>query len=449
MCQTPRRPSYVDTVPDTLCRLAVHATGPGEPTTVELILPATRPLGELLPSIVDSVVGDAAPPRHWYLTRVAGDSLDTSISLRDNAVHDGDMLILATVQIAWPRRLPTESSGVVAAAADTGEPPLGRGAVLAAGLAGTAASTAALIRSGHLAAGGWPLWSAAALAAAAATGSVAVGRTDHHVAALLSTTAVVFGAATGILAVPGATWQAMFLLSAAVAFAISVVLLRVTGGDAVLTALTASTGATSAAAACATVTPQPETAGAVLAVVSLAALSSAPTVAAAAAGLGPSRHHADERRAAAAHRTLTGLVAGWSGSATLGAAVVAAVAIHSGSSAVLAAVFAADVGLILLLRQRSHVDGHRRTWLGAAGFAGLLIAALVAVIASPARGFWICAVTAVACGAWLRRADRPGVPNPLMRRGIQVIEYLALAALFPLAFWVTGLYGLVRELSLS
>ncbi|PRC41911.1 type VII secretion integral membrane protein EccD [Mycobacterium sp. ITM-2017-0098] len=436
-------------MPNTLCRLAVHATGPGESTAAELVLPATRPLGELLPSIVDAVLGDAAPPRHWRLTRVAGAALDTSLSLRDNGFRDGDMVLLATVQIACPRRLPTESCGVVAGIADTREPPTGRGAVLAVGLAGTAACAAALIRSGHLAAEGWPLWSAAALAAAAATGSVAVGRTDHHVAALLSTAAVVFGATTGILAVPGATWQAVFLLSAAVAFAISVVLLRVTGGDVVLTALAASTGVTAAAAVCATVAPQPEAAGAVLTVVALGALSLAPTFTAATTGLGPARHHVDERRAASAHRTLTGLVAGLSGSAALGAAVVAAVAVHTGSSAVLAGVFAADLGIILVLRQRSHVDGYRRAWLGATGFGALLIAAVVTVITQPAHGFWICAAAAVASGVWLRRANRPEVPNPLVYQGIQIIEYLALAAVIPLAFWVTGLYGLVRELSLS
>lgn len=434
---------------DTLCRLAVHSTGPGQPATAELVLPATRPLGELLPSIVDAVVGSSAPPRHWYLSRIAGATLDTSLSLRDNAVHDGDMLMLATAQIACPRRLPTEPSGVVAATTGTGPPMLGRPAMLTAGLVCTGVSAAALIRCGELT-GGWPLWCATALATAAATGSVAVGRTDQHVAALLSTAAVMFGCATGILAVPGASWHATFLLTAAVAFAISVVLLRVTGDDVMLTALVASTGATSAAAAvCATVAPRPEAAGAVLAVVSLGALSLAPAFTAAATGLGPAHHQVDERRAAAAHRTLTGLVAGWSASATLGAAVVAAAAIHTGSSAVLATMFAADLGVILLLRQRSHAGRGRRTWLGATGSVALLIAAAVAVIAQPAHGFWICAATAAACGGWLRRAHRAGEPNPLARRAVQVIECLALAAVVPLAFWVTGLYSLVRDASLS
>jgi type VII secretion integral membrane protein EccD len=436
-------------VPDTLCRLAVHAPGPDEPATAELVLPATRPLGELLPSIVDAVVGSSAPARHWYLCRVAGAALDTSLSLRDNAVHDGDVVLLATVQIARPRRLPTDSCAVVAAAADTGPPTTGRAAVLTAGLMATGVSAAALVRSSGHATGGWPLWCAAALAVAAATGSVAVGRTDNHAAALLTTAAVIFGCTTGILATSGASWQATFLLTTAVALAISVVLLRMTGDDAVLTALVASAGATSAAAAvCATVAPRPEAAGAVLALVSLGALSLAPTFTAAATGLGPSHHKADERRAAKAHRILTGLVAGWSASAALGAAVVAAAAVRTGSSAVLAAVFAADVGMVLTLRQRSHVGTSRRAWLGASGAVTLLVAALVAGITQPAHGFWICAATAAACGGRLQRPHRSEESNPLVRRAIQTAEYLALAALVPLAFWVTGLYGLVRDASL-
>ena len=203
------------------------------------------------------------------------------------------------------------------------------------------------------------------------------------------------------------------------------------------------------AAVCVTIAPHPEVAGAVLAVVSLGALSLAPKLTIVAAGLGPSRHEADERRAATAHRTLTALVAGWSTSAALGAALVAAAAIHTGSAAVLAAVFAADLGILLLLRQRSHIDGHRRIWLGVAAFVALLAAALVTVTAEPAHGFWICAVTAAACGAGLRWVNPSGEPNPMVRRSIQVIEYLGLAAVIPLAFWVTGLYGMVRELSLS
>lgn len=443
------RPRYVQSMPETLCRLAIHATGPGEPATVDLVLPAELPVGELLPSVAEAVTGDSARHRHWYLTRASGARIDTSLSLRENAVQDGDMLVLSTVRVVPPRRLPTEPSGVVAAVAGTGSPVLGRRAVLAAGLVGTAVSAAALVRTGLISADTWPLWSAATLSATAATGSVAVGRTDQHASTLLYTAAVVFGTATAILAVPGAGWRATLLLSSAVALAMSLVLLRATAHGGVLTAFTASTGAMAVSAAvCVTLTARPEVAGAVLTVVALGALSVAPKLTVVVAGLGPSQAEVDEGRATAAHRTLTGLVAGWSASAALGATGVAATALHTGSSAMLAAVFAADLGILLLLRQRSHVDGHRRVWLSANGIAALLAATLVTVIASPAQGFWICTATTVVCGAGLRWAAGPEDLNPLVRQSIQVVEYLALAAVIPLAFWVAGLYSLVRDVSL-
>jgi hypothetical protein len=39
--------------------------------------------------------------------------------------------------------------------------------------------------------------------------------------------------------------------------------------------------------------------------------------------------------------------------------------------------------------------------------------------------------------------------NVLARRAVDVLEYVAVAAVLPLACWVGDLYGLVRGLSLS
>jgi hypothetical protein len=38
--------------------------------------------------------------------------------------------------------------------------------------------------------------------------------------------------------------------------------------------------------------------------------------------------------------------------------------------------------------------------------------------------------------------------NPVVRRAVEVTEYLALATVVPLACWVGGLYGLIRGVSL-
>jgi len=38
--------------------------------------------------------------------------------------------------------------------------------------------------------------------------------------------------------------------------------------------------------------------------------------------------------------------------------------------------------------------------------------------------------------------------NPVARRAVELLEYLALTAVVPLACWAGGLYGLIRGLSL-
>lgn len=89
---------------------------------MDLVLPADRPLGELVPSIVDAVFTETPGPRHWQLTRIGGHRLEPSLSLRDNAVADGDLVLLTELVLPSPRPLPTEDSVLVAA----GSPPTTR-----------------------------------------------------------------------------------------------------------------------------------------------------------------------------------------------------------------------------------------------------------------------------------------------------------------------------------
>jgi hypothetical protein len=63
---------------------------------------------------------------------------------------------------------------------------------------------------------------------------------------------------------------------------------------------------------------------------------------------------------------------------------------------------------------------------------------------------WIAAATAILAAAALCLGFiAPTVTlSPVARRGIDLLEYLALVAIVPLACWVSGLYGAVRGLSL-
>lgn len=433
----PPGPSYVDFVPDTLRRVAVHALGPREAAAADLVLPAGQPLAELVPSIVDTVFGGPVGPRQWQLATPAGVPLDSSMSLRDNVVEDGDVIVLTTVRVPPPRLLPTDPCAVAAGAAEKGTP--GRGVNRAAGAAGIVACAVALVWSGTAAPTHWHLWCAAALSGSAAVGAVAAARAEPELTALLSTAAVVFATAAGLLAVRSAPWPATVLLASSAGFCMSVLLLRLVADRALLTAFTAAGGAATAAAGLANLAASPVTAGAALAALSTAALSVAPKLAVVTAGPEP----------AAAHSTLTGLVAGWSATAAAGGVTVAAVAGPAESSTILAALFAADLGGLLVLRTRSHVVVHRRIALGAAGSVSLLAAFTVTVVAAPVHAPWLCACAAVLCVLAVRGAGSPASPNPLAHRMIQVTEYAALVALVPLAFWVSGIYGLVRQLSLA
>lgn len=438
-------------MPDTLCRLTIQVAGPAAPAAVDVMLPADCPVAELIPSIVDVALGGtemAVDPRRWYLTGIGGDVLDSSKTLRESAVHDGELILLtaALPPVHWRR--PGDPSMVVAGVASEAPPGILRCAAPAACLTITAVSAATLAWSGSV--GGTPahLWTAATLSAATTAVAIVFGRRVRRLSLVSSVCAVVFATAAGLLAVPDAPWTDTLLLAASVGFAISILLLRTAcGGTVTLTALATLTGTATTVGAFGVLTaPTFATAGATLTVLSLVALSAAPKLTVVVAGLGPSRPVVGDNRAVVAHRILTGLVMGWSSSAALG---VAAVAARTGGSAAIAAMFAADVGLLLLLRQRTHLDVRRRIALVGAGIAALIAAHAITVSAAPEQAYVICAAAVVASVAGLQWTMSAVAPNPVVRQGIQVLEYLALTAMVPLAAWVTGVYALVRDLSLT
>lgn len=451
-------------------------SGTGGPSTVDLMLPADCPVAVLIPPIVDRVLdklessATATDPQRWCLTRIGGELIDGSMTLQENAIHDGELIRLTTSTLPLPRPRPGDSSGVVAEVAQRTPLATLQAAVTAAGLAVTVVSAAALAWTGGTSGISIHLWTAAALSALSAISAVATTRPAHRLSAALALAAVLFAVVTGFLAGPNAPWAPAFLLSASSGFAVSILLLHMTDGNtALLTALAAVTGVIATVGAIGLSTRLAfGTAGALLTVLSLAALSAAPKLTVAALGLGPSRLEIGNRRAAVAHRVLTGLVAGWSCSATLGVMAIAAVTVAQSVPAVsipaqsipaqsvpvesiptaIAAMFAADVGLLLLLRQRTHIDVRRRVGLGVAGLCALTAAHIVTVSAAPEQAFWLCAATFVAGVAAVACAARTTPPNPVVRQGLQVLEYLTLAAVVPLAAWVAGVYGMVRDLSL-
>jgi type VII secretion integral membrane protein EccD len=154
-------------------------------------------------------------------------------------------------------------------------------------------------------------------------------------------------------------------------------------------------------------------------------------------------HDLDQARVASAHRSLTGMVVGSSAAASLGAVLASADGWPRG------VIFTAVVGLILLLRARTYIDAARRIASAAGGVTALMSSFAAAVVSTPGQGNWISALAVFAGVGALGSAFGNVTISPVLRRGVDVAEYLALAALVPLACWVVDLYGLVRAANLT
>ncbi|WP_157868772.1 type VII secretion integral membrane protein EccD [Mycolicibacterium chubuense] len=426
--------------------MTVHE--PVRQTTVDVVVPTGCAVGVLLPSIVDAVLGATDAPSeaiHWFLTRPGRVPMDPSATLRDNAVRDGDLVLLTAAPPPTPRVRPGDPAGVVSALVR--DPvPRRTGPAAAVGLAVTVTLAAALAWSGWVSEQQSALWVAAALCAGSAV-AAATEWAPQPLCTVLSVGAVVQAAVTGALSGVGGTWAPAALLAAGAALLMAVTLARSrTGAATALSGCAATAGAVAAAAGVqVAVASGVGATGALLTVLSLGLLSAAPTLTVVAAGLGPARSTVDAGRAQTAHRILTGSVAGWACTAVAGAVLVAA---DAGVPRVLAAAFSAVVATLLLLRQRVHADPTRRISLSAAGFAALAVTVWVSVTAAPHWAPWWCAAVAAAGAAALPRWLRGASPNPMSRWVVHLAEYAALAAVVPLAAWVAGVYDAVRAMTL-
>ena len=275
----------------------------------------------------------------------------------------------------------------------------------------------------------------------------------------LSLVATAFAAVAGFLAVPGAPGVPNVLLAAMAAAATSVLAMRVTGcGVVALTAVSCFAIVIAVAALAGVITAAPlHTIGSVSALVSLGLLGIAGRVSIALAGLSPQLSPALEpgtpdclaAKAIRADDWLTSLLAAFSSSAAVGAIVTAAGAARGTGAARLGCIaFAAITGALLLLRARS-ADGSRTLVFVIGGIATIGTTFAVSRSRTPGQGPWIATVDR---GVG-RRSDLPGLRAPAMslspvpRRGVELLEYLALVAMVPLTCWICGLYGAVRALN--
>ena len=434
---------------DSLCRVAVHHDG----RTVELALPNTVDLADLLPSIVDIVHADGETgPGRWELHRCGGLALDDSRTLQENQIRDGELLWLTTVDPPPFRWLEYDAGQIVADNAVRGTRL--RHVSLGVALTVSMAGAVALVHSARLAPDMWQWMVGAGLSVTAIAGAVTTDRTRHtpQLVICCAVIAVMFAAIAGAIAVPAGPLAAHLLLASAAAFSVSVLLLRLIDcGTTVLTGLATVTLLTAVASLTGVTTGLAlDAAGAMLTTLSFTALGAAPRIAISLSRIGPnsSSGHVDGVRAAQAHSIVTGLLSGSSAAASIGVLLVVHGQADGRCPPLLAAAFATVTGIALTLRTRSHVDPMRQSALAVAGTVCLLAAFTTLVLAAPHAAHWLSLLTAAAAVvALLPFLDVP--VGPTTRRAAEIAEYVMLAAVVPVGCWVAGVYALVRDAALT
>lgn len=449
------------------CRVTV-VIDRSDSAAVDLAVPGRMNVGELMPWIVDLVGAQAIPERvgfadRWTLSRVGGCALEEPMTLPGNGVRDGEVLILTVDPPPATSDITDLSQHVVDAAAPTAaDRRMQRRLGMCTWWWSVVLGATALVWPNSISRDDRAI-TAMVVALVATVASIMASRVNLETIATVSfgLAAIVFGAVGGFLIVPGGPAPANSLLAAAICFAVSSVLLRLTGrGLAVYTATTAASTIAAIIVAAATIWTMPmASVGVWLAAMSVAMQGLAARVAVALAGLSPKMPGSGDdavlpsdqaiERAARGHLVLTGLGAGLSMSAALGAVLV--IADPHGSGEWRRLVFVGIVATALTFRACQQ--------RGAVRSASALLAVLITtaaaftrfVTAAPGYASAMC-VIAVGIGAgtvWLTHADVGSHVSPLARRGVEYCEYLAIATVVPMACWVSGVFGAVRGLSLS
>lgn len=451
-----------------LCRVCIY----WGTTAADLTLPAAVPVAVLIPSVVD-----ALEVRHpdqdavrYQLSVLGASALDSSTTLAQNRIGDGAVLVLSRPGVPLPSPRYVDVAQEVSAAlegaarprGDDGNRRVARLCGVAAAVVLSAVGGSALVRNTFGASHPRDVGATVAALGSAATIALGLAVIAHRVyrdaiaGLALSVIATVFAAVAGFVVVPGAPSVSNVLLAGAAAAAAAVLGMRLSGcGVVALTAAACFAAVIAAAALAGAISAAPvHVVASAAGVLSLGLLAAAPRVSIALAGLSPrlaTSAVADcepsdssvSARAVRADRWLVSLRAGLSASAGVGAVVT----VLAGAPRPSCLVFGAVTAAVLLLRCGSGDSA------GLPGFAvsGIVTAATtfgVAALRMQAHGPTLVAATAlVAAAMYLGFAAT--MSSPIVLRCVEALEWLAWAALVPLACWISGLYGVVRGMNLT
>ncbi len=453
--------------------MSVHAGT----AVVDLALPGGIPVAILIPSIVDLLGGNADPDnqeaRRYQLSRPGASALNTSTTLAQNGIPDGAVLVLTQSVTPPPAPRYHDVAEAVSAALDaTGRPLSGVEQRRAARLTGAVAAICctgvgvlALIRNAFITNGIRDAGGAAAVAAAGLIALLGAGiahRTHRDAinGLALSVIATAFAAAAGFLVVPGTPGIPNALLAATAAAATAVLARRVSGCCVVaLTAVSCVAIVIAVAALAGTLTAAPLRAvGSVSALISVGLLGLATRMSILLAGLSPQLAPAPElstvepggaclaAKAIRADNWLAALRAGFCCSAAAGAVIT----VLAGAPRPCCIAFGAVTGASLLLRARCDDRGRTAVFVT----AGITITATtfgVVMLGMPQHPAPIAAATATlaAAAVYLGFVTPAAARSPVLRRGVEVLECMALATMVPLTCWICGFYSAVRALNLQ
>jgi type VII secretion integral membrane protein EccD len=397
------------------------------------------PVAALLPAIVELAGQPSSEsPRAWRLDRIGGPTLNESITLVDNDVHDGDVLVLAPSNAPPLGLLQWDSCQMVADA--------GSSSVIGSIRSEVTCVWAAVVGSLALCSGTAAqstIHLLIAMIGTCAAGGFAIARRS----AATGLASVPLAAAAGSLAVPSGPGAANVFLAAVAAATMSLLMLRwIDDGLSTLAATACVSTLVAASAVAPVLGPVPiATVGAALAVVALGVLAVSGRISILLSGLAPDQQGNDaDARAVRGHAALTGLVAGCSVGAALGVVLVAFGCHQHDAPGAAGTGFAAVVALVLLLRVRTHADAPRRWALTVAGMISMSTVFVIAVTTLPDQVAWA-SVTLVTIGLGAGRPPRFAAAG----RAFAVVEYATLFAVVPLACWVGGVYATVRGTQLS
>ncbi|MFD9961832.1 type VII secretion integral membrane protein EccD [Amycolatopsis sp. NPDC058986] len=449
---------------DGFCRLTVA----GPATRADISVPATVPLAQLLPMLLQHVLPDRPPDggaAHggWVLARGDGTRLDPARGLAANGVREGELLFLRPADERGAAPLYDDVVEVIGAGAVTSTWDT-RAARVACGVIGvlTGLGAAALLLStGGRTAGFLGVTLAALLllgggALARAAGDLAAGTVTAALAAPVG------AAGSSVLLTASHTGAHVLLASAVVLVVAALGAVVVGGGDGTFAALavvglSGLLGALVALPASGT----PERAAAVVAPLALALTTAMPTLALRLARLprpslprnaqdvaqvtGQSSWDETSRRIDQARRLLTGLVAGIN-------AVVAAGIVLLALGGTWPMVLAGVLLALVALRARLFAERAQRL-ASMAATAAALVALLAAVIARFAGDqdvmLGIVLPTVVLLGVFVGLAaivQGRSVTGPRGARWLDIAESVLLLAVVPLVLAVWDIYAALMDI---